>query len=114
MRVIMNSQNTASDIAYELGSRLKVARLNADFTQKQLAEKAGVSLKAVVNSENGKSTLESFIAILIALELTEHLNNFLPKQNISPIQLAKLQGKTRKRATGASHTTHKNNEPSTW
>lgn len=96
--------NTATPhaIATELGDRIKIARLNADLTQKELAEKAGVSLKAITNSEKGTSTLESFIAILVALELTEQLNSFIPKQEISPVQLAKLQGKERKRATGTS------------
>ena len=93
---------TPHAIAIELGDRIKIARLNADLTQKELAAKAGLSLKAITNSEKGTSTLESFIAILVALELTEQLNSFIPKQEISPLQLAKLQGKERKRATGTS------------
>jgi len=90
---------TAHAIAGELGDRIKTARLNANLTQKALAKKAGISLKAVTNGEKGKSTLESMIAILIALEITEQLNLFIPKQEISPVQLIKLQGKERKRAT---------------
>jgi putative transcriptional regulator len=93
---------TPHAIAVELGNRIKTARLNADLTQKELAEKAGLSLKAVTNSEKGTSTLESIIAILVALELTEQLNSFIPKSEVSPVQLAKLQGKERKRATGTS------------
>ena len=92
---------TAHAIAGELGERIKIARLNANLTQKALAKKAGVSLKAVTNGEKGKSTLESMIAILIALEITEQLNFFLPKQEISPVQLIELKGKERKRATSA-------------
>ena len=90
---------TAHAIACELGDRIKAARLNANLTQKALAQKAGISLKAVTNGEKGKSTLESMVAILIALEMTEQLNSFIPKQQVSPIQLIKLQGKERKRAT---------------
>ncbi|GAW97690.1 MULTISPECIES: helix-turn-helix domain-containing protein [Colwellia] len=60
-------QLTAYAIAGALGERIKIARLNANLTQKALAQKAGLSLKAVTNSEKGKSTLESMIAILIAL-----------------------------------------------
>ena len=108
------SDVTPHAIATELGDRIKVARLNADFTQKELAEKSGLSLKAVTNSEKGKSTLESFIAILVALELTEQLNSFIPKQEISPVQLAKLQGKERKRATGTSKTTTKRKDTPSW
>ena len=92
---------TPHAIAGELGERIKIARLNANLTQKALAKKAGVSLKAVTNGEKGKSTLESMIAILIALEITEQLNFFLPKQEISPVQLIELKGKERKRATSA-------------
>ncbi|WP_269815498.1 helix-turn-helix domain-containing protein [Algibacillus agarilyticus] len=105
---------TPSAIATELGDRIKVARLNADLTQKELAEKAGLSLKAVTNSEKGTSTLESIVAILVALELTEQLNSFIPKQEISPVQLAKLQGKVRKRATGTSKKIIKSEDTPSW
>ena len=105
---------TPHAIATELGDRIKVARLNADLTQKELAKKAGLSLKAVTNSEKGASTFESIIAILVALELTEQLNSFIPKQEVSPVQLAKLQGKERKRATGTNKTLIKTKDEPSW
>lgn len=103
-------------IASELGDRIRTARLNADLTQQALAQKAGISIKAVTNSEKGKSTLESFIAILIALNITEQLNSFIPTQELSPIQLAKLQGKKRQRATatGKAKNTTKNKDENSW
>lgn len=108
---IMNiEQLTAHAIAGELGDRIKTARLNANLTQKALANKAGLSLKAITNGEKGKSTLESMIAILIALELTEQLNLFIPKQEISPVQLIELQGKERKRATSPTKINSKNSD----
>jgi putative transcriptional regulator len=110
---IMNiEQLTAHAIAAELGDRIKTARLNANLTQKALANKAGLSLKAVTNGEKGKSTLESMIAILIALGLTEQLNSFIPKQEVSPVQLIELQGKERKRATTIRKSTSKINTES--
>ncbi len=112
--LMMFNAATPHAIATELGDRIKVARLNADLTQKELAEKAGLSLKAVTNSEKGTSTLESIVAILVALELTEQLNSFIPKQEISPVQLAKLQGKERKRATGTSKTITKSKDTPSW
>lgn len=87
-------------IAETLGQRLKQARLNRDLTQQEVAERAGLSRKAVLNAEKGKAQLEVLIAILQALELTAQLDNFLPPQPPSPIQLAKLQGKQRQRASG--------------
>ncbi len=89
-----------SAIAEELGERLKQARLNADITQIEVADQAGVSRKAVLNAEKGKGQLEVFIAILSALSLTSQLENFLPVQEISPIQLSKLKGRKRQRASG--------------
>jgi transcriptional regulator with XRE-family HTH domain len=87
--------------AEQLGERLKQARLNANITQVELAEQAGVSRKIVLNAEKGQATLENFVVLMQALELTEQLNNFLPPQPISPVQLKKLQGKKRRRATGS-------------
>ncbi len=97
----MNTEERApSAIAEELGERLKQARLNADMTQIDVAEQAGVSRKAVLNAEKGKGQLEVFIAILSALSLTSQLENFLPVQEISPLQLSKLKGRLRQRASG--------------
>ncbi|MCH7672091.1 MAG: helix-turn-helix transcriptional regulator [Proteobacteria bacterium] len=99
-------------IANELGDRLKQARLNNNLTQVEVAELAGVTRKTVLNAEKGKVQIEAFIAIMSALNLTEQLDRFLPKQDISPIQLSKLLRKTRQRASGRRKT--KNREASEW
>lgn len=91
---------TATAWAEEVGARLKQARLNRDFTQSEVAALAGIARKTVLNAEKGKVQLDNLMAILIALELTEQLDLFLPKQDISPLQLAKLQGTKRQRASG--------------
>lgn len=98
--MLINNQSAAA-IAEELGRRLKQARLNADLTQQQVSERSGVSRKVVVSAEHGKVQLESLVAILQALKLTQNLDAFLPEQAISPLQLLKLQGKQRQRASGA-------------
>ena len=105
-------KGSPSAIAEILGERLKQARLNADMTQAQVAEQSGISRKAVLNAEKGKAQLETLIAILAALNLTSQLDNFLPIQKISPLQLAKLQGKKRQRAS--RHKTPLNQGPSEW
>lgn len=99
-------------IAETLGERLKQARLNADLTQADTAKLAGVSRKVVLNAEKGKVQLEGLIAIMMALNLTAQLDNFLPKQTISPIALLKLQGKQRQRASGLRKTDKE--EPPEW
>lgn len=96
----ISNDETALALTEKLGGRLKQARLNADLTQSALAARAGLTRKAVINAEKGKAQLVVFVSLLSALGLTEQLNNFLPEQPISPIQLAKLHGKKRRRASG--------------
>ena len=91
---------TASALAEEIGSRLKQARLNQDLTQSEVADIAGVARKTVLNAEKGKVQLNVMLSIMMALDLTDQIDLFLPKQEISPLQLAKLQGKKRQRASG--------------
>jgi putative transcriptional regulator len=104
-------KSTAS-ILTMLGERLKQARLNQDLTQSQLAELAGVSRRSVLNAEKGKTQLETFVALLVALGLTENLEHMIPATQISPVQLAKLQGKQRQRASGKQNTPDTN--PHAW
>lgn len=104
----------AAAVAEELGERLKHARLNADLTQVQLAELAGVSRKLVLNAEKGKVQLEAFVALMLALNLAEPLDKFLPSQTISPLQLAKLQAKQRQRASGSRRVHSKPDASSQW
>ena len=109
--MIANTKSPAA-LAEELGQRLKQARLNADMTQAEVADIAGVSRKVVLNAEKGKVQLEAMVAIMIALNLTRNIDMFLPGQEISPVQLAKLQGKKRRRASGLRK--GKTREPTQW
>ncbi len=105
---MVSYSKSPSAIAEMLGDRLKLARLNADLTQKEVADRAGLSRKVVLNAEKGKAQLEAFVAIMMALNLEEQLDLFLPPPMLSPIQLAKLQGKQRQRASGQRK--HKQNK----
>ncbi len=106
------SVSSAAALAAELGERLKQARLNRDLTQTELAAAVGVTRKTIINAEKGKATLEIFVAILQALEFTQQLELFLPRQQISPLQLAKLQGKQRQRASRTAKKPPE--EPTEW
>ena len=104
----MISENmSANAISVELGRRLKQARLNANITQSDLASRTGLNRTTIISAEKGKAQLENFIVILSALNMTKQLNLFLPEQEISPIQLAKLRGLERQRA---SKSTNKKNK----
>lgn len=99
-------------IATELGERLKQARLNANLTQTEVAAKAGITRKVVGNAEKGQVHLESMVAILLALDMAGNLESFLPRQEVSPVQLLKLQGQQRVRASGGR--ADKKEEKSEW
>lgn len=86
-------------IAEELGARLRQARLNADLTQAEVASRAGLSRRTVLNAEKGRVQLENLVAILASMDMVDQLNTFLPEQEISPLQLAKLRGQERQRAS---------------
>jgi len=91
---------SSSAICKEIGQRLKRARLNANRTQKEVAGRAGLSVTAVQSAERGDARLETVVSVLIALDMVEQIKNFVPEQEISPLQLLKLQGKKRQRASG--------------
>ncbi len=86
-------------IAEQVGDRLKQARLNADLTQAELASRTGLNRRTILNAEKGNVQLKNLVAILVGLDMADQLNLFLPVQEISPVQLAKLKGKKRQRAS---------------
>lgn len=84
-----------------LGERVSRQRLNQDITQGELALRAGIARIVVGRLENGLGCkLENLIRILRALGMVDQLENFLPEPGLSPIQLAKLKGNERQRASG--------------
>jgi putative transcriptional regulator len=86
-------------IQEELGRRIKTLRLRKNITQKKLSEATMLSLNAIKALESGKGKLSTMITILRELNTLEQLNNFIPDPSISPLELAKLQGKQRQRAS---------------
>lgn len=93
---------TLSDkaIEKELGQRIKALRLRKNITQKELAKLTTLSLNVIKFIESGRGKLSSFIAVLRELGALDHLDSFIPETLISPVQLAKMQGKVRERASG--------------
>lgn len=87
-------------IASVLGERLKRIRLNRDMTQAEVASKAWISRRTVLNAEKGNAKLSDLIAILAALNMINNFNVLIPEESFSPIQLLKLEGKVRRRASG--------------
>ena len=98
----MKIDDNLSDAAVleELGQRIARYRLNRNMTQGALATESGVSTPTVQRLEKGQSTQASnLIRILRTLKLLENLDALVPEPAISPLQQARMQGKTRQRAS---------------
>ena len=111
--IIFNYTNSDDILLENLGSQIKQMRLNKNLTQKQLRELSGLSRSAISDLENkGTGSIISFIRILRALDKLDILNHFITAAPVSPIQIAKLKGKTRRRASG--NKSPDKNEKSEW
>ncbi len=81
---------TDSAIVIEIGKRMKAARTKKNFTQAEVAERAGLSAFTVSQIETGKNTsLGSLIAVMRVLKLLENIETLMPEQVISPVSLLK-------------------------
>jgi transcriptional regulator with XRE-family HTH domain len=109
---ISNSLNDET-IQTELGKRLEQLRLEKDFTQGSLAERAGIGKRTIERLESGESVqLTSLIRVLRVLELLDGIEQILPEPSIRPMDLLRLQGKKRRRAYAPRSSVTKENASS--
>lgn len=93
----MMSQKTSADYASELSRKLKRHRIDYPMTQQELAEKTGLSLRTIQYFENGKEIkLDSFVRILIALDLADNLEMLVPDPDNRPSAYLDLEKGRRK------------------
>ena len=86
-----------------LGGYIRHHRLQQNKTQSQLAKEAGIARSTLSLVEKGENTLLiAFVQLLRALNLLYSLKEFQVKQEISPLQLAKMEQSKRIRAKKAN------------
>ena len=90
----MNGEYTTNqDIILLLSKRIKEYRLAARLSQKEMAEKSGVSLATISHFEQGASpnlTLNNLIAILRVVGMEQRIADLLPELPMSPIALKQI------------------------
>lgn len=98
----MDTQSLSNqDILKKLGQHLRQQRLSRNLTQVELAAQGGIDPGVLRKIEAGKGyTISAFLGALRALRLLDDLVAAIPEPPASPIEMAKLQGRERERATG--------------
>ncbi|MEL6537226.1 MAG: helix-turn-helix transcriptional regulator [Bacteroidota bacterium] len=92
-------RKTDKAILQTLGERVKLARMQANYTQAQLATKAGVSRRTLQLFEGGEGgNLTTFIQLIRALGRIDQLAELLqPMESISPLAMLEEQEKPKQR-----------------
>lgn len=88
------------EIISELGRRFKEYRLSAMLTQKEAAQRAGVSLITLRQFENGRSyniNMGNFLAMLRVVGCLEQVDELLPEMPVSAYAMDRLMQKKPKR-----------------
>ena len=102
------SYTTNQDIIALLCQRLKEYRLAARISQKEMAEKSGVSLTTISHLEQGVNrniTLNNFISLLRVLGLEQRLSDLLPELPVPPMALKQMNKYIPKRVRRSNHDT---------
>ena len=88
---------TPPELQKKLGEQLRALRLNRNLSQRQVAEKGGLSLRTLINLEAGAgSSLDSFVRVLKALEATDAIAMLVPEPRVSPLALLKRRNAPRR------------------
>ncbi len=91
---------TDEAVLEEIGGRLAQRRLDLQMTQAEVAEEAGLSKRTVERIEAGATAqLSSLIRVLRVLGLLQRLDDLVPAAGPRPMDLLKIQGKQRQRAS---------------
>jgi transcriptional regulator with XRE-family HTH domain len=90
---------TPAEMEASLGEKLRALRLSRNLDQKTLAERAGVSVRALRSLEAGQgSTIKTLVCVLRALGRQEWLNTVAPVATINPLALTR-EARPRQRAS---------------
>lgn len=81
---------TPEELEYKIGSSLRRLRINRNLEQAVLAERAGVSTRALRNLELGNgSSLHTLVCVVRALGRQEWFNTIGPVATINPLMMTR-------------------------
>ena len=81
---------TPEELEVEIGDQLRSLRVNRNIDKKTLAERAGVSLRALRNLEGGAgTTLRTLVSVVRALGRQDWLRTVGPVASINQLMLSR-------------------------
>jgi transcriptional regulator with XRE-family HTH domain len=91
----INNLSSNEAVLKELGSRIKDVRISAGMKQKDLAARAGVSLRTISNLETGSDVrLSVLLNVMRALGELDNFEMLIPEQEIRPSDYVKYGRKS--------------------
>ena len=84
---------TDNDLILLLGKRVKEYRLAARMSQREMAEKSGVSYTTICHFEQGANpnlTLRNLVALLRAVGMQDRILDLLPELPVPPMALKEI------------------------
>ncbi len=86
-------------LAEMVGHRIDQMRLEQNLSQEDVARAVGITPKTYRKLVDGGGKLETLVAVLRVLGALELVDAFVPESTFSPLQLARLKGRERQRAS---------------
>ena len=91
------SFSTLEELQVALGERMRRLRLSRNMDQRTVAEKGGVSEKALRNLEAGRgSSVETLLRTLKALDYLQGIDTLAPEVTINPLTMLGKSGPRRR------------------
>jgi len=88
-------------LAATVGTRIQTLRLRKNISLETVAQNAAISRQTLhLLLSQGKGTLVNLIAVLRAIGELERLSSLVEEVLPSPIQVVRMEGKKRQRASG--------------
>ena len=82
----MIAHQTIEEMEAALGASLKALRLDLNIDQQTVAARAGISVGALKNLENGRgSTVKTLVSVLRALDRADWLATIAPVASVNPL-----------------------------
>ncbi|WP_228028054.1 helix-turn-helix domain-containing protein [Chitinibacter fontanus] len=92
-------QLTSYEIEAELGEKIKRLRISRNLDQKTVADRSGISVRALRNLECGNgSSLHTLVVVLRTLGREKWFDTIAPVATIDPLMLTR-EAKPRQRAS---------------